>query len=72
MQKLVRPPSVGHRRLSMRQREAIMGYVFIAPALIGLVVFYALPTLRAAQISLTDWNLLRAPRFVALSNYEKL
>jgi multiple sugar transport system permease protein len=49
-----------------------MGYLFIAPALIGLVVFFVLPTLRAAQISLTDWNLLRAPRWVGLSNYEKL
>jgi multiple sugar transport system permease protein len=58
--------------MSMRQREAVMGYLFIAPALIGLVVFYVLPTLRAAQISLTDWNLLRAPRWVGLSNYEKL
>lgn len=56
----------------MRQREAVMGYLFIAPALIGLLVFFVLPTFRAAQISLTDWNLLRAPRFVALSNYEKL
>lgn len=72
MEKTARPLSADRRRMSMRQREALMGYVFIAPAMIGLVVFFVLPTLRAAQISLTDWNLLRAPRFVALSNYEKL
>ncbi len=72
MLKSVKPPSAGNRRMSMRQREAMMGYLFIAPALLGLLVFYALPTLRAAEISLTDWNLLRAPRFVGLSNYERL
>lgn len=49
-----------------------MGYLFIAPAMIGLVVFFVLPTLRAAQISLTDWNLLRAPDFVGLENYGRL
>lgn len=72
MEKPEKPPLAGRRRMSMRQREAVMGYLFIAPALIGLLVFFVLPTFRAAQISLTDWNLLRAPRFVALSNYEKL
>lgn len=67
-----KPLSADRRRMSMRRKEALMGYLFIAPAMVGLVVFFVLPTLRAAQISLTDWNLLRAPRFVALSNYEKL
>ena len=65
-------PQAGSKRLTMRQREALMGYLFIAPALVGLVLFFVLPTLRAAEISLTDWNLLRAPRFVGFSNYEKL
>lgn len=42
------------------------------PALVGFLVFYLLPTLRAIQISLTDWNLMRAPKFVGLANYAKL
>ncbi len=65
-------PQAAARRLTMRQREALMGYLFIAPALVGLTLFFVLPTLRAAQISLTDWNLMRAPRFVGLTNYEKI
>ena len=48
------------------------GLLFILPALIGLLVFYVLPTLRAAQISLTDWNLIRRARWVAFDNYERL
>lgn len=59
-------------RLSIRQRETLTGYIFIAPALLGLLLFYVLPTLRAGVISLTNWNLLRAPKFVGADNYIKL
>ena len=52
--------------------ESVVGYLFIAPAFVGFLVFYLMPTLRAFWISLTDWNLLRAPRFVAFANYDKL
>lgn len=55
-----------------RMPEWAVGYLFIAPAFLGFLVFYLLPILRAAQISLTDWNLLRAPSFVGLSNYTAL
>jgi multiple sugar transport system permease protein len=44
----------------------------LMPAFIGFVLFHALPTLRAIQISFTDWNLLRTPRFVGLDNYSRL
>ncbi|GLS23362.1 sugar ABC transporter permease [Labrys miyagiensis] len=53
-------------------RENLTGWLFILPALIGFIVFYFLPTIRAIEISLTDWNLMRAPKFVGLDNYVKL
>lgn len=59
-------------RMSMKWREALAGYIFIAPAVLGLAVFYVLPTLRAAQISLTNWNLLRPAKYVGLDNYVTL
>ncbi len=49
--------------------EAATGWLLVLPAFIGFVAFYALPTLRAIEISLTDWNLLKEPRFVGLDNY---
>lgn len=60
------------RRSALRRKEAIVGYLFILPALIGLVLFYVLPTIRAAQISMTNWNLMRPAKWVALENYTKL
>src|ERR1700704_2025469 len=53
-------------------REAIVGWAFIAPALLGFLVFYFLPTCRALFISFTDWNLLRIPRLIGFANYDKL
>lgn len=52
-----------------RRAETLTAWALILPALIGFVVFYAWPTLRAFEISFTDWNLLREPRFVGLDNY---
>jgi multiple sugar transport system permease protein len=60
------------RRLTLGQSEALTGWLFVLPALIGFLIFYLLPTLRAFQISLTNWNLLRRPRFVGLDNYADL
>jgi multiple sugar transport system permease protein len=57
---------------SRRRRENLTGWLFILPALIGFTVFYLLPTIRAIEISLTDWNLMRAPKFIGLDNYVKL
>jgi multiple sugar transport system permease protein len=55
-----------------RLRENLIGWAFILPAFIGFLVFYLVPTFRAISISLTDWNLMRAPNFIAFDNYAKL
>ena len=57
---------------AMRRAETLTGWLLILPSLIGFLVFYATPTLRAIEISLTDWNLLREPNFVGFENYLKL
>jgi multiple sugar transport system permease protein len=44
----------------------------VLPALVGFIAFYALPTLRALEISLTDWNLLKPAHFVGLDNYKQM
>ncbi|WP_421592769.1 carbohydrate ABC transporter permease [Shinella sp. M27] len=62
----------GMSRARRRRKETLTGLLFVAPALVGFLVFYLLPTLRAVQISLTDWNLMRAPKFIGLANYAKL
>lgn len=53
-------------------QEAVTAYLFILPSLIGFGLFFLWPSLRAVQISFTEWNLLRAPKSVGLENYQTL
>lgn len=52
-----------------RRTETLTGYALILPALIGFSLFYALPLFRAFELSFTDWNMLRPPRFIGFDNY---
>ncbi len=55
-----------------RFREAVWGYLFITPNLIITLCFSILPIFFALYISLSDWNLLSAPHFVGLENYQAI
>jgi multiple sugar transport system permease protein len=56
----------------MFYKDSLCAWIFIAPALLGFTVFYLVPCVRAIYISLTDWNLLRPPKFVGTANYSRL
>lgn len=58
--------------LKPRAREALAGYLFLLPNLVGFLIFTALAVVASAAISLTDWDLLSSPKFVGLDNYVKL
>lgn len=60
------------KKMTPSMRRNINGYMFIAPALIGLVVFYAFPMLFSLGISFTDWNLKTTPNMVGIENYSTL
>jgi multiple sugar transport system permease protein len=54
------------------KREVITAYLFIAPALVGFVVFFLAPAIRAIQISFTNWDLLSPAKAVGLENYRQM
>ena len=48
----------------------LQGYLFLSPALVGLIVFVLGPMLYAFGLSFVRWDLIRPnPRFVGLDNY---
>ncbi|HZQ98045.1 MAG TPA: sugar ABC transporter permease [Chloroflexota bacterium] len=53
----------------LRRRHVVEGYLFLAPWLIGYVVFTAGPVLASLALSFTSYNLISAPRFVGFANY---
>lgn len=64
---------VQRRRMSrLAWREAIAGYLFLLPNLVGFLVFNLLPILAAFFLTLTEWNLMDSPRFVGLQNFRQL
>jgi ABC-type sugar transport system permease subunit len=69
-------PRVGQPRPRMtpRVREAVWGFVFIGPWLIGLVLFTAGPMVASLVLSLTDFDLIHpdAVRFIGLDNYIRM
>ena len=55
-----------------RRREAIDGYLFIAPWLIGFFLWVAGPMVASVLLSLTEWNLFGSPTWVAFDNFRTL
>jgi len=54
-----------------RMREAIEGYLFLLPNLLGFLVFMAVPLALSLYYSFTNYNLFTPPQFIGLANYTK-
>lgn len=59
-------------RLSLRAREAVPGYLFILPGVLGFLLWWAGPIAFSAWASTTEWDVLSPPRQVGLQNYHAL
>lgn len=52
--------------------EAVVGTIFVLPALLGTFIFIIIPVIFSFGLSFTDWDLLTPIKFVGLSNYVEL
>jgi multiple sugar transport system permease protein len=65
--------AVAARSSTRRQaRDGRAALLFLSPWLLGLVLLIALPVVLMVIVSLTDWSLTSAPRFVGLDNYSRM
>ncbi len=53
-------------------REAVAGYLFLSPWLVGFVVFGLYPIVMSLYYSLCRYDVLRVPQFIGLDNYAAL
>ena len=53
----------------MRRREAIEGWLYLSPWVIGFIVFVAGPLVASLYFSFTKYNVLRPPQYIGLKNY---
>ena len=56
----------------LKRRETLAGLAFISPWLIGFLVFTAGPMAFSMGLSLTKYDVINAPQFVGLQNYQQL
>src|SRR4051812_49926831 len=56
----------------VRLRKNLTTLSFLAPALIGIVVFFLYPLLSAVYFSFTKFDLLTPPEWVGLRNYRHM
>jgi multiple sugar transport system permease protein len=66
--------ALGQRRrrgLSRGLREALSGYAFISPWLVGVILFVAGPMLFSLFVSFFKWDMFKGMTFIALGNYIK-
>lgn len=59
------------RRLNLKQREALIGWLFVSPALIGFGIFTFGAILYSLYLSFTDYDMFGTPEWVGLENYIK-
>jgi len=56
-------------KISFTQREALAGYAFIIPWIIGFLIFTIGPMLASLYFSFTKYNIVDPPRWIGLENY---
>lgn len=64
--------TTGRHRLSMAQKEVLVGLLLLAPGILALCVVIAWPMIEGIRLSFTDTNIIRGfnvRNFVGLDNY---
>ena len=60
------------RQLSLARREAIEGYLYISPWILGFLIFTVGPVVASFVLSLTNYTLVKPPTFAGLTNYARI
>jgi len=56
--------------MTARQRRRLTGLLYVAPAVIFVLVFTAVPLIGMVAMSFTNWSLITAPKLIGLTNFQ--
>ncbi|UYO97127.1 sugar ABC transporter permease [Microbacterium sp. M28] len=62
----------GGVRTRRKRSDLKIALLFITPALIGLILFYVVPTIRGLYLSFTQYSVLDDPTWIGTANYERI
>ncbi|MBW8872426.1 MAG: sugar ABC transporter permease, partial [Leifsonia sp.] len=60
------------RRSRARRRRSLVTLALLAPALLGLLIFFVYPLIASVYYSFTRFDLVSPPQWIGLRNYEYL
>ena len=66
------PSTAPRRRDPTLWRRTLVGYAFISPVVLGLIIWTFGPMVASAWFSLTDYKLIKPPEFIGLGNFVEL
>ena len=55
-----------------RRQDLFFGLLFASPFILGVLIFWIGPMLYSVFLVSQDWNLIKAPKFIAFGNFERL
>jgi len=55
-----------------RLREALVAYLFVAPWIVGFIIFTGGPIVASLVLSFFRWKLISSPRYVGLDNFVRM
>jgi len=58
--------------LTTHQREAVVGYLFLSPWIVGFLVFLVGPMVASVLLSFTQYKVIKAPVWIGLANYQRM
>ncbi|MFC4776771.1 carbohydrate ABC transporter permease [Paenibacillus sp. GCM10023252] len=60
--------------MNWSKRQRLLGYVFVGPSMIGVLLFYLFPALYSFYLMFTDWVFFsgESPTFIGLDNLKRL
>jgi len=61
-----------HKLSKLQRQEAIHGFLFISPWVIGFIFFAAGPVIASLVLSFCRWDVLTSAEFVGIKNYAKM
>jgi len=53
-------------------RRNVVGYIFIAPFVLGFLFWFLIPALTSLWLVFQKWNMIAPPEFIGLGNFKKL
>lgn len=63
---------MAERLKKLTYRESFWVFIFLAPSILGFLVFVLYPTVDSLYLSFTKWDFINKPEFIGAANYTKM